>query len=241
MAKLRTYQCPKCRETFSYAPSDSAQRAAKEQGLNSGVLLINCFHCPAVLMLRPDDGFCVEFTAESFNKLGGDKKLGRLLHDGEATENLEEEVERLVIAGDELSRTGKPREALTILEMALRLRKHDPQVWFTKGVCLLKLGDREGALAAIAHAAELKPDMVQAWNNLGSILCQEGRFAEAEPYFDRGLAVDPNYPKFYLGKANCLLQRGETEEGIRMLYAALEKDPNYAPARQTLAQLGLPA
>lgn len=232
----RLLQCPRCGETFAYAPSAKGQQAIEQFQLLTGkpaLVVMRCVHCPTMLLVNLSDGTIHEF-------IGGDpgSTVGSVHWDMEATERTEEEVRRLIEEGDRLNRQGHTAEALKRFEGSIRLRKHEPIAWYNKGVCLIALGDSKSAIEAFRHATQFDPSLVQAWNNMGTMLFQSDHVGEAEAAFDEALRHNPDYPKLYLGKANCRLIRGDVEEARRLLNTALKKDPNYTPAKVTLQRIG---
>lgn len=50
-----------------------------------------------------------------------------------------------------------------------------------------------------------------AWNNLGAIEIEKGRFATAPEFLNKALALDPNYPKPYFNLAIAAIGQSETE------------------------------
>ena len=60
------------------------------------------------------------------------------------------------------------------------------------GNALVKLGQREKAIAFYDRAIELKPNCSEAWHNRGNILCDLGRNVEALVSFDRAIEIEPD-------------------------------------------------
>lgn len=233
----RRYSCPKCRETFEYQPSLRARGAIEQQELATGkptVVMLCCIHCDANLLIDRANATAVESVMSNLDV----KSMGTIVYDMEATERAEQEVRRLLDEGDHLNQRAQVHEALAKFEAALRIRKHDPQAWFYRGVCLSTLGEVPRALEAFRHATRIDPGLKQAWNNMGFALLQAGQLQEAEAAFDEGMRHNPDYPKLYLGKANCRALAGDIKGARRLLKTALEKDPNYQPAIAMLKQLG---
>jgi tetratricopeptide (TPR) repeat protein len=73
----------------------------------------------------------------------------------------------------------------------------------------------------------------------GVALQYEGDFARAAERFRRVLAADPAHPRARMNLGYCLIERGELDEGIACLRAAVEADPhNYGGALKTLVGAG---
>jgi tetratricopeptide (TPR) repeat protein len=101
-----------------------------------------------------------------------------------------------------------------------------------------KLGRRDTS-AAIAHlekALEIAPEFCAAWNNLGTIAYQTGRYPEAEVYFRRGLQADPQAFEPLVNLGGALLTLQKLDQALRYnLYAVLVR-PGDALAN---SQLGM--
>lgn len=59
---------------------------------------------------------------------------------------------------EQLRRQGRLQEAVGMLEADLQLSVSDADVWMQLGLCLWKLGERQRAATAYAHAAALDPE-----------------------------------------------------------------------------------
>ncbi len=96
--------------------------------------------------------------------------------------------------------------------------------------------DVKGAIKHLEKAVEIAPRFVTAWNNLGTIAYQSGRYADAEKYFRTALGHEPgNYtPVVNLGGA--LLSQGRFQEALEYNELAFELRPTEALSN---AQLGL--
>jgi tetratricopeptide (TPR) repeat protein len=152
------------------------------------------------------------------------------------TEKAKEQVAELNTEGDKYMAHDVPR-AEALFRKALTLRRHDPMSWYNLGVCRFKANDLEGAVQCYQHALQFDPKFLQAFNNLGTTLAYLNRLAEAEEVFDRGLAVNPNHPKFYFGKANLAVMNRNVSRARNLLKMALEKDPTYKRAKEVLGEL----
>lgn len=78
------------------------------------------------------------------------------------------------------------------------------------------------------------PDAWLAHQNLGTILSDSGRPAEALPHFERTLVLRPDYPEALNNLGNCLTQLGRAGEALAPLERAIQLQPKYAAAHNTL-------
>ena len=67
---------------------------------------------------------------------------------------------------------------------------------YARAVALQQAGDREGAAAAYRELLKAQPSHVAARSNLGVVLAQLGRFAEAIEAYRAALAMDPGSRRF---------------------------------------------
>jgi len=111
------------------------------------------------------------------------------------------------------------------------------RAWSNLGAVLQNLGDYAGAERAKRKALQLHehPDLLQ---NMGSLLSEEGRDAEAVPYYERAAALKPGeyIIWFNLGDADRRLQRRSAardayQHGLSMAEAQLQQNPQNAFAR----------
>jgi tetratricopeptide (TPR) repeat protein len=112
----------------------------------------------------------------------------------------------------------------------------DAEDWFRLG-CDLEPVEAERALEAYGRALELSPDHADAHLNLGCLLHEAGRFAEAEQHYREALAARPD-------DATAVFNLGVVLEDLRRPHAAaaayeraLESDADYADAHFNLSRL----
>jgi Tfp pilus assembly protein PilF len=65
-----------------------------------------------------------------------------------------------------------------------------------------KLNQVEQAIAAYQKTIELKPDHLDAYNNLGNLLTQQGQFIQAETVYRQGININPYHFGSYLNLGN---------------------------------------
>src|SRR3954454_25109748 len=105
----------------------------------------------------------------------------------------------------------------------------------------LRLAGRSGveigaddAVAQLQRAAELAPDQVESWRDLGDALAAEGRTAEAEEAWKKLAALRPGDSMVLTSLGHAALAAGQTGEAAERLKAAAEVD-----ARNLSASLSL--
>ena len=65
----------------------------------------------------------------------------------------------------------------------------------------------------------LKPDFVQAYNNLGNVLRDKGRFDEAIASYRQAMRLKPDFAEAYSNLANVPGRSGQVRRGRRQLPA----------------------
>jgi tetratricopeptide (TPR) repeat protein len=96
---------------------------------------------------------------------------------------------------------------------------------------------RRQADSAIVHyqkAMEIRPDNIDAVNNLGVLYFMMGKYAQAEGEYKKAAALSPRSPVVYYNIGLCYQQRGLLSEASRWYRLALEKDPFFRAARSAL-------
>src|SRR5262249_36302751 len=78
---------------------------------------------------------------------------------------------------------------------------------YNEGLAFTHKQDWRRAEAAYREAIVLKPELPEAWNELGHALKNEGRFEESVAAYQEALRLRPNYPQAleYLGEAYILM------------------------------------
>ncbi|HZT41416.1 MAG TPA: tetratricopeptide repeat protein [Chthonomonadaceae bacterium] len=85
-------------------------------------------------------------------------------------------------------------EALRHLKRATQLDERYDVAWYGMGVCLIQLGRRPEALAAMQKAAALNPKRPEYPTAIGELeVDQHSDIAEARRQYERALQLDPNF------------------------------------------------
>jgi tetratricopeptide (TPR) repeat protein len=78
---------------------------------------------------------------------------------------------------------------------------------------------------------------VEARNNLGNVLLQAGRNAEAIAQLEAAVRIKPNYADACNSLGAALYHAGRTREAIAQFAAALRIRPDYVEARKNLERM----
>jgi tetratricopeptide (TPR) repeat protein len=102
----------------------------------------------------------------------------------------------------------KPEESAALYERATALKPDFTMAHFNLAHCRIRLNDRAGAIAAAEASVAAEPSFVQGHALAGTLLMDEGRYAEAEKHFDAAVRLQPNNPQLrqQLGEARQRMQ-----------------------------------
>jgi tetratricopeptide (TPR) repeat protein len=148
---------------------------------------------------------------------------------------------------------GKIELALPFFKTALDANPRNKQFWYSHIVALIKLEriidakillDQaksegiEGAdfdqldqrLNEANKALAIKPDYVEAFNNMGNTLQERGKLEEAIEAYNKALTINPDYVDAYYNMGIALQKQSKPEEAIAAYNKALAIKPDYADA-----------
>lgn len=100
---------------------------------------------------------------------------------------------------------GKDAEAKAALAEAKRANPDDTGIILAEADMYYRLKDMESYKKAIAEVLAKNPNDADMLYNLGVVTMQSGNNAEAEQYFNKALAVNPNYVNAYINLSSLKL------------------------------------
>lgn len=120
----------------------------------------------------------------------GDRE-GALAEARQALEELGGTPSVLYTLGTAYEVLSRPREALLVFQEALKLLPDCADFHYHVGYNLVQLRDFAQGFQALARAVERNPEHSLALGFMGYVLLMDRRAAEAVPYLERAVAVDP--------------------------------------------------
>jgi tetratricopeptide (TPR) repeat protein len=129
-------------------------------------------------------------------------------------------------------RAGQLAEALQACEQALGQYSGDINLLGLKGVALGDLGDLDAAEAVLREVIDLAPGFAKPYEDLGTVLLQQGRAEEALSLLDRATRLDPSLEAAHFQRGRALAQLGRGQEAD----AAYEACFRLAPERGLMAR-----
>jgi len=108
--------------------------------------------------------------------------------------------------------------------------------WFAHGE-LLESEDKVAAEQAYRQALETAPDHANAYLNLGAMLCEDGRCADAVALYDQAVRYCPHSSLLYFNRAIALEDQHREREALASYERCLELAPDLADAHYNAARL----
>jgi tetratricopeptide (TPR) repeat protein len=114
--------------------------------------------------------------------------------------------------------------------------RDDVAAVFSRGEAL-EASDPGAAEAAYRKVLALDPDHADAYLNLGALLCESRRCAEAVALYDEALRRRPDEALLHFNRAIALEDQGRTDEALVAYHASLRLAPDLADAHYNAARL----
>lgn len=108
--------------------------------------------------------------------------------------------------------------------------------WLSEGLAL-EATDPRAAIDAYRRALKQDPESSAAWINLGRLLHEQGKHAEAQKTYREGLAKCSTAECLYFNLGVLLEDLNQPEVATDMYLRAVELDPDFADAHYNLARL----
>lgn len=126
------------------------------------------------------------------------------------------------------------RDRITLYETTLH---RNPESWLMHNnlaVCFIDEGRLEEGRYHLGEALRIRPNLPHALSNLGDVLTQLGRPAEALPPLERSRELQPNYPEVHNNLGNALAALGRFADAEAAYREAIKLRPRYATAHCNL-------
>lgn len=132
-----------------------------------------------------------------------------------------------------LQQLRRPEEALPYFDRHLEMVDDDQQTLVQLGKCYSDLRRLDEAETMVRRALAIGDDAV-GWYNLGFVMEQSGRGAEAEEYYRKALTVDPSHASSYNNLAALLAERGRLTEAMDLWRTVIRLNPVHADAHANM-------
>jgi type IV pilus assembly protein PilF len=134
---------------------------------------------------------------------------------------------------------GKTEVALDEIKQVIATDPSFPQAWDLRGLIMMRLNDNKAAEQSFRQALTLSPRDANVHHNLGWLLCEERRYAEAQQAFDVAMA-NPTYQgraRTLLAQGVCQARSGHEADAEKSLARSYELDPGNPVTGYNLAKL----
>ena len=158
-----------------------------------------------------------------------------VLHLERVVEALSENGEALYWMALAKKHTGKPLDAVSYCEAALRSSPRNPAIWNELGLCQTTLNQNELACQAFQQAARFDQNKAVYHFNSGVALCCLNRIHRAQEAFEESIRLDPHHLESYFELANILEVKGKSKEVIEVLSRGVDANPSNSRLLTTLA------
>lgn len=106
---------------------------------------------------------------------------------------------------------------------------------YIRGTGKLQSKDYVGAVADLRRSVKMRPDMAEAFHNLGFAFERTGNIQNAAKAYERALRLKPNYPSALNNLGYLLATTGNNpQRGVLLCRKAVELQPNSASFRDSL-------
>jgi Flp pilus assembly protein TadD len=126
------------------------------------------------------------------------------------------------------------KDTVTLCQHTIDVTKNNQVAHFSMAQGILEQGRIEDAIWHYSEAVRIKPDYIEALNNLGISLRMAGRVDEAIRYYKKALEINPRHigANFNLGVA--LAAKGRFTEAISFYNKALQISPDHIEIRTSI-------
>lgn len=131
---------------------------------------------------------------------------------------------------------GQRRRAMACLDHLARLAPEEAAPHLYIATLAAAVGDPDRAEREVMAAIALDPANGAARHQLGCLLEERERFAEAEDHFRCAIELDASLYRAWYGLGMCLVKQGRLAEALRPLEEATRREPAFPHAWYQLAR-----
>jgi tetratricopeptide (TPR) repeat protein len=134
-------------------------------------------------------------------------------------------------------RSGNPTQAAAVCHQIIQVLPNQPDAWHLLGVIALQQGNIELAIPQLLKALKGQPNNPEYNGNLAYAYHEKGALEEAQRYYRKALALDPDYGNALFNQHALLLDGKDMGQAIENLQRALRVNPVDADACYMLGVL----
>ena len=143
-------------------------------------------------------------------------------------------LDSLYARGVALWNGGRRQEAIAALDAALRRNPNFPEALCMGGYSSPTRANARPRSNSIAAPSASRSNLPIAWSNVGKLMFEDGRYAEALNSFDAALGLTPKDADLWNSRAGALRKLGRLEESAAAAREALRLKPRFAEAALNL-------
>jgi tetratricopeptide (TPR) repeat protein len=133
---------------------------------------------------------------------------------------------------------GKYKEAKQYLQLSSVLASSNLEFKNQLGATYIALGENQQAMQVYATIIHENPNTVAALNNYGyTLLLVNNDVERADEYYNKALALDPDYEQAMLNKAGLKIYKHQYKEAQQLLQRIIKKNSNNVQAKDLLLKL----
>jgi len=136
-----------------------------------------------------------------------------------------------------LADSGKADEASKVMAQGNLGKDETARTQIAIGLAELQRNRLVPAEEALRKAIALAPNLVDAWNGLGTVLASSGRSAEAEKAYDEAIRLLPGRAETLINRATVRRTLGHLEDALEDIRNAIAADAQYAYAWRLLGTI----
>ncbi len=145
----------------------------------------------------------------------------------------------LILASEALEEEARGAEGIELLRKAAAIAPEEAEVWYCLGTMLIRQGHDEDGLAALKKALSRQADLLPALTNAAAACYRLGQLTDAETYYRRMIALDPNNAGSLAALAAIAARRHNPEEARRLAGQALSLHPGNFTAEMAIGRADL--
>ncbi len=137
----------------------------------------------------------------------------------------------------EIFRKGNFLYALKMCKDLIKEYKNEPFLYNLKGMTEIKLNEFENSVSSFENAIKIKPQYVEAYNNLATTFINLGKFEDAIKYLRKAINLKPDYANAYNNLASAQSDLGNYNDAINSFNVLLKIQPNYPGVKENIIKI----
>ena len=129
------------------------------------------------------------------------------------------------------------KQALTELDALTQKYPNDPMLYLFGGNCYGAMGHLDQAILCYEEAVKLKPDYVDAHNNMGVYLKEIGEINKAVISYQKAIKLKPDYAMAHNNLGICFYDLAQPKQAALCYKRAIKLKPDYADPHSNLGNI----